>query len=195
MRERACQHESTPSTHLAPACAQQNLGVDVVDGERPLKGYGELKYKGRGCASHDPASDRAEVVRLWLWQLRLQAQPIICSRVSPCSVAGRFELSRASSIAMLTRMRAAVAAAAVVLRTAVGTASGASLLTSAFRRAHSRPRAWICPQALLSPSLRSHLDHARRALQGDIGSGPDEVGLATLASKGVRCDNWLTTLL
>ena len=32
-------------------------------------------------------------------------------------------------------------------------------------------------------------------VQGDITTGPDEVGLAVLASKGVRCDNWLTALL
>ena len=30
-------------------------------------------------------------------------------------------------------------------------------------------------------------------VQGDIKTGPDAVGLATLASKGVRCDSWLTT--
>ena len=30
-------------------------------------------------------------------------------------------------------------------------------------------------------------------VQGDIKTGPDAVGVATLASKGVRCDSWLTT--
>jgi len=30
-------------------------------------------------------------------------------------------------------------------------------------------------------------------VQGDIKTGPDAVGLATLASKGVGCDSWLTT--
>lgn len=29
-------------------------------------------------------------------------------------------------------------------------------------------------------------------VQGDIKTGPDAVGLATLASKGLRCDSWLT---